>query len=394
MFQIVSRLVCTGAGSIVPLYQSYKAIKSGDATRMETWLMFWTVMGCIMAMESTVEWLFSWFPLYFEFKTVVILWLTLPQIQGSTYIYVAHVSPFLAAHEDEIDAAVSNAKSSAKAYGVGWLNAAVQRVRRAVFSILAAQPLEAPNEPPAHNARHPPTLTDPVSGATSQLYSMASGVLRQYGPAVVTAGSALLHPMNGRQPPPPPPPSRPRTASSSRTEAMRGLGVAGNERPRTRSIPISQAGNERQRVESFTSGRSVSSMTKAQARLRRAELEEQLREIESGDSSSPGYDSSYSNSSSPPTAGLHPRSVSSGPYPSFIPRDPVAARIDRSFVNSYGGFEEISPDELQDFPAIHAAAMHPGSVSPGGTKRASWWWWGQNGGQPGYDPIGSEDKME
>ena len=259
------------------------------------------------------------------------------------------------------------------------------------------QLLEIPDEPPVQNIRHPPTLSDPASGATSQLYSMAGNVLRTYGPAAVAAGSALLHPMNGRQPQPPPQPPRPRTASSSRTEAMRGLGVGTGERPRTMSIPSSQAGNERQRVESFASGRSTaSSMTKAQARARRLELEAQLAEIDSG-SSSAAHDSSYSSSSSPPSSGLHPRSVSAGQYLDhslFVPRDPVAARIDRSFVGPYSGFEEIGRDELQDFPPIHAAAMEPGSVSPGGTKRQSWWWWGQNGGHQGYDAIGSEDKKD
>lgn len=196
--------------------------------------------------------------------------------------------------------------------------------------------------------------------------------------------------MNGREPPS----SRTRTGSAARNDAMRGLGVANGERPRTTSFPSSYGGTERQRVESFASGRAVS-MTKAQARQRRAELEAQLAEIESGASHSSDQDSSYSGSSSstaPPP--FHPRSVSAGQRASsYTPRDPVAARIDRSFVGGYG-FEEIGKDELGDYPPIHAAAMAPGPSSPGGTKRASWWWWGQQGGQGGYSSVGSEDKKD
>lgn len=90
-------------------YNSYKAIKSNDLQKLEVWLMYWVVMGTVMAMESSVEWIFAWyarvasgvigplteefrlatnhsvalsrFPFYYECKTLVILWLTLPQIQ-------------------------------------------------------------------------------------------------------------------------------------------------------------------------------------------------------------------------------------------------------------------------------------------------------------------------
>lgn len=50
----------TTAGSLYPAYASYKAIKSNDLQKLEVWLMYWVVMGFIMCMESTVEWLFAW----------------------------------------------------------------------------------------------------------------------------------------------------------------------------------------------------------------------------------------------------------------------------------------------------------------------------------------------
>ena len=64
--------------------------------------MYWAVAGTIFIAELTVEWLVNWFardllhllmssadctvdnnriPFYYELKTLVILWLTLPQIQ-------------------------------------------------------------------------------------------------------------------------------------------------------------------------------------------------------------------------------------------------------------------------------------------------------------------------
>lgn len=96
----------TASGALYPAYASYKAIKSNDIQQLETWLMFWCVMGAVTVLEHSVEWIVSWsvpvpprlgaesamahsgligvmhrFPFYYEIKTLVILWLTLPQIQ-------------------------------------------------------------------------------------------------------------------------------------------------------------------------------------------------------------------------------------------------------------------------------------------------------------------------
>lgn len=58
-------------------------------------------------------------------------------IQGSTYLYVAHLHPFLLEHETDIDAALADAKVRAKQVGLEWLNKAVQRIRQAVIGTLA-----------------------------------------------------------------------------------------------------------------------------------------------------------------------------------------------------------------------------------------------------------------
>ncbi|KAM0756355.1 hypothetical protein T439DRAFT_321059 [Meredithblackwellia eburnea MCA 4105] len=379
MFQLVSRLTFTVAGFVLPTFQSYKAIKSNNIQELETMLQYWAVMGVVMTMESTIEWVFAWFPFYYEFKTLVILWLTLPQIQGSSYIYVAHLHPFLNDHEDDIDAAIADAKGRAKTVGIEWLNSLAQRIRQLVLGTLA---LEEPVAQDALRQRAP--QADPGTG----LYSLAGNVFRTYAPAAVAAGSALLHPMNGRAPSI----RAPTTSSSARQEQMRSLGVAGGERPRTTSVPTSYAGSERGK-DGYNTGRTSSlGLTKAQVRSRRAELEAQLAEIDtmSDSSATPSSHSTSASSSaaSPPyrPPSYHPRSVSAGPYPTsadpsgvYVPRDPVAARIERSFVGGYG-FEEIKRDEVRDYPPSGVAAVgaRSGPVSPGGTsRRASWWFWSQ-----------------
>lgn len=54
-------------------------------------------------------------------------------LQGSTYVYVAHMHPFLTAHESEIDGAIADAKDRAKQAGLEWIGRVVQKARELVM---------------------------------------------------------------------------------------------------------------------------------------------------------------------------------------------------------------------------------------------------------------------
>lgn len=211
---------------------------------------------------------------------------------------------------------------------------------------------ETPRDPsaPSHVMHLPPSLADPASGATSQLYSLAGNVLRQYGPAAVAAGSALLHPMNGRAP-------------SVRREGPATLHRQSNEQMRNLGVQSSYA--------------SGSSSAGPPYQPRERTISSQSRDSSSSASSSPQYSNNPPPGYRPNT--YHPRSVSAGPYPVMGGnngggRGSVGSRIERSFVGGYG-FEEIRKDELGDYPPVKAVAMEP-PMTPGGTRR-SWWFWGQ-----------------
>lgn len=151
----ITQLALALFSSAYPAYASYKAIKTGDLPALEVWLMYWVVMGVVSVLENTVEWTVAWVPFYHELKALVVLWLTLPQIQvrsasagarltptqGSTYIYVAHIEPFLASHEADIDRTLADARRRAKQAGLEWLNSAIQRVRQTLVGTLAVSPL-------------------------------------------------------------------------------------------------------------------------------------------------------------------------------------------------------------------------------------------------------------
>jgi receptor expression-enhancing protein 1/2/3/4 len=68
--------------------------------------MYWTVIGVVVAFEYLAEWLISWLPFYWEIKTVFLLFLSLPQTQGSTYVYTTYLQPFILQNESDLDVGI------------------------------------------------------------------------------------------------------------------------------------------------------------------------------------------------------------------------------------------------------------------------------------------------
>ena len=127
-------------------------------------------------------------PFYYTLKTVFLLYLALPQTHGATYLYSAHLRPFFAAHEREIDSALAQLKT--------YIYASLQRVLRAawehVSGTLRQMNVPVPASGPAADAQAgaapPPSLGDPVSGPAQ----LVSGLWGTYGPSVLASGAALL----------------------------------------------------------------------------------------------------------------------------------------------------------------------------------------------------------
>ncbi|KAL1925195.1 uncharacterized protein VTP21DRAFT_78 [Calcarisporiella thermophila] len=99
---------------LYPAYASYKALRCNDGTVLPPWLMYWSVMGLIGVAETLADLFIFWFPFYYEMKFLFILWLILPQTQGSVFLYRTVVEPYFTQHEREIDKAIENYQSSIK----------------------------------------------------------------------------------------------------------------------------------------------------------------------------------------------------------------------------------------------------------------------------------------
>ncbi|KAF9330568.1 receptor accessory protein 4 [Podila minutissima] len=131
----VSRVVSSVAGSLYPAYASFKAINTRDNNRLTAWLMYWSVMGLFSIAEFVLDTFIFWLPFYYEIKLLFVLWMILPQTQGSIYLYQAFVDPYLNQHEHEIDQTLKNIQKQAKAMGMQYIKQGIQLLQNLILDI-------------------------------------------------------------------------------------------------------------------------------------------------------------------------------------------------------------------------------------------------------------------
>ncbi|TEB32695.1 hypothetical protein FA13DRAFT_1763783 [Coprinellus micaceus] len=186
-FYLVSCIVSSGSAFLYPAYASYKTLSQRPASEeeLERWLMYWSVLGCVVAVEYVAEWVVSWVPFYYTLKTIFLLYLALPQTQGSTYIYLSHLHPFFSTHEAQIDATLASLKARAKAFLQERLRLLWEGVAAAIGQ--QSQQQATPfSEDVAQSAATPSAATP---GGPAQLLG---SLWTSYGPGIMASGTALL----------------------------------------------------------------------------------------------------------------------------------------------------------------------------------------------------------
>ncbi|KAI9458514.1 TB2/DP1, HVA22 family-domain-containing protein [Boletus coccyginus] len=186
LFYLTSCIISSVVAFLYPGYASYKTLSQRPASEedLERWLMYWSVLGCIVGVEYLAEWLVSWIPMYYLMKTLFLLYLVLPQTRGSSYIYINHLQPFLHSHESQIDATLASFKARLYAF--------IQERFRALWDqvVGAVGQQQAQYAPSAGGVAvgAPPSLGDPVSGPAQ----LVAGLWRSYGPTILASGAAFL----------------------------------------------------------------------------------------------------------------------------------------------------------------------------------------------------------
>ncbi|KAJ7275210.1 TB2/DP1, HVA22 family-domain-containing protein [Mycena haematopus] len=172
----LSHILSAWFAYLLPVFGTYKALSHRPVSEpeLERWAQYWAVAGVIIAFQFLGEFLISWLPFYWEVKTLFLLWLALPQTQGSTFIYQMYLEPFLKKNEVTLDADVASINAQTFAFIQDRLAALWQIVLGIINKSAAQQQATgAAGQAPAA----------PAAGLSME---SAMSMLRTFGPSLMS----------------------------------------------------------------------------------------------------------------------------------------------------------------------------------------------------------------
>ncbi|EME88657.1 uncharacterized protein MYCFIDRAFT_209870 [Pseudocercospora fijiensis CIRAD86] len=211
MFGFIADILTSIFSVLLPVFFSYKALRTSDPGLLSPWLMYWTTLSIFLVVENQFNFILSWIPFYSWIRLGVHLYLVAPGQQGCVFIYREHIHPFLEEHERQIDRFISDSHAKAKAAG---LDAAKQVVEYVKVNVMGMQP-RPPTPPPSRNVSYttqlfnrfamPSARQGLAAAGTSDIFGLIGKALQQttYGDAHTTdtqardlAASGTLIPPN------------------------------------------------------------------------------------------------------------------------------------------------------------------------------------------------------
>ncbi|KAM9461479.1 receptor expression-enhancing protein 6 isoform 2-T2 [Clarias gariepinus] len=146
-------LICNLIGFVYPAYYSIKAIESPNKDDDTQWLTYWVVYGFFGIGEFFLDIFLSWFPFYYLFKCLFLLWCMAPvPWNGSQMLYKRLVQPLFLRHEATVDNMVCDLSGKALT--------AVETVTRDVLQTLVRNRTIHPAEPAAKELPGPSVKND------------------------------------------------------------------------------------------------------------------------------------------------------------------------------------------------------------------------------------------
>ncbi|KAI0686658.1 TB2/DP1, HVA22 family-domain-containing protein [Cytidiella melzeri] len=216
LMSLLSQLVCAWFAFLLPCYSTWKALSHRPTSdpELERWGMYWVCVGGLVAFENVAQWLVSWFPFYWEARTILLLFLALPQIQGSTFVYQTYMQPFFRKNEADIDAAISAAQTNTVAFAQAKLMALWETLWRVATkgNAVAAQSAQGPGGQVPQGQASAPSPASVFTMGQNLLQTYGAGAFgalqRQFAPSqaqppAASASSVPSRPSPGLQPRPP-----------------------------------------------------------------------------------------------------------------------------------------------------------------------------------------------
>ncbi|EPE09729.1 protein yop-1 [Ophiostoma piceae UAMH 11346] len=114
IFNLGGQLLTNFAGFVIPGYFSLEALFTSTKTDDTQWLTYWVVFASFTVTESFVNVVY-WFPFYYTFKFIFLLWLSLPYFHGAEIIFRSFLVPTLGRYFNQPASAGLRAKADSAA---------------------------------------------------------------------------------------------------------------------------------------------------------------------------------------------------------------------------------------------------------------------------------------
>ncbi|XP_016886772.1 receptor expression-enhancing protein 6-like isoform X3 [Cynoglossus semilaevis] len=153
-------LICNLIGFVYPAYYSIKAIESPSKEDDTKWLTYWVVYGVFSVGEFFSDIFLYWFPFYYAFKCLFLLWCMAPlSWNGSQLLYNKVVRPIFLQHEATVDNMVSDLSGKA-------MDAAENLTREVLSTLVKNKSLVSPA--PESEPKSLPSTSTETKGVSTQ----------------------------------------------------------------------------------------------------------------------------------------------------------------------------------------------------------------------------------
>ena len=115
-FNIGGAFLVNIAGFVLPTYYSLNALFSASKVDDTQWLTYWVVYAFLTVFESAVSAVY-WFPFYYTFKFVLVLWMALPQTAGAQIIFRSFLQPVFSRYFSESGSTAANLRAKVDSAG-------------------------------------------------------------------------------------------------------------------------------------------------------------------------------------------------------------------------------------------------------------------------------------
>ncbi|KIH94282.1 protein yop-1 [Sporothrix brasiliensis 5110] len=114
IFNLGGQLLTNFAGFVIPGYFSLQALFTSSKNDDTQWLTYWVVFAFFTVAESFVNVVY-WFPFYYTFKFIFLLWLSLPYFNGAEVVFRSFLVPTLGRYFTQSGSAGLRAKADTAA---------------------------------------------------------------------------------------------------------------------------------------------------------------------------------------------------------------------------------------------------------------------------------------